>query len=116
MYTVVLAVHSWLRWAAIVCGIAATITAISDADVGGSSRANRWGLFFMMTLDLQMLVGLILYLVLSPITAHAMSNFDLAMRDGPMRFWAFTHAGTMMTAVVLAHVGRVLARKTAAPE
>jgi hypothetical protein len=35
------------------------------------------------------------------------------MRDPVARFWAVEHVGTMLLAVVLVHVGRVLARKAA---
>jgi hypothetical protein len=35
------------------------------------------------------------------------------MRDPALRFWAVEHLTMMVSAVVLVHVGRVLARKTA---
>jgi len=65
----------------------------------------------MMTLDVQMLLGLLLYLVLSPNTAAIMNNFAGAMKDPAARFWAVEHASSMFGAIALAHVGRVLARK-----
>jgi hypothetical protein len=113
MYTLALIVHSWLRWAALVSGVAATLTAITDR--GDGSRPERWGLILMMMLDLQMLVGLILYLVLSPFTAVAMRDFGAAMKDPSLRFYAVEHVSMMLAAVILAHVGRVLARKAATP-
>jgi hypothetical protein len=113
MYTLALIVHSWLRWAALIAGVAATLTAIADR--GDGSRPERWGLILMMMLDLQMLVGLILYLVLSPFTAVALRDFGAAMKDPGLRFYAVEHAGMMLAAVILAHVGRVLARKAATP-
>jgi hypothetical protein len=38
------------------------------------------------------------------------------MRDPVARFWAVEHVCMMVVAVVLAHVGRVLARKAATPD
>jgi hypothetical protein len=69
----------------------------------------------MALLDLQMLVGLLLYLVLSPVTTAIFNDFGGAMTDPVARFWAVEHIGTMTFAVVMAHVGRVLARKATSP-
>ena len=115
MYTLALVLHSWLRWAAIALGVLATGAALK-ARPSDQSGAERWGLFFMMVLDIQMLIGLLLYLALSPITAMAMQNFGGAMRDPAMRFWAVEHAVMMLFAVVIVHVGRVLGRTARTPE
>ena len=116
MYGLVLALHSWIRWGAIIAGFGATLAALTDTSTGENSRAGRWGLFLMMALDIQLLLGLLLYLVLSPFTAEARQNFALAMRRPQLRFWAVEHITTMIVAVVLAHVGRVLARTLKTPE
>ena len=70
----------------------------------------------MIALDVQVLLGLLLYGSLSPFTAQAMSDFGAAMRDPVLRFWAVEHFTMMLSAAVLVHVGRVLARKTASAE
>jgi len=81
MYTFVLSLHSWLRWVALVAGIAATFTTLADrAPSAGPRRADLWGLALMVALDVQMLLGLLLYFVLSPFTAEAMNDFGAAMR------------------------------------
>ena len=69
----------------------------------------------MMALDIQMLLGLVLYLALSPNMAPILENFGAAMKDPALRFWAVEHISTMFVAVILAHVGRVLARKALSP-
>jgi hypothetical protein len=116
MYSTVLAVHSWLRWIAIVAAFGVTLAALRGRTRGGDSPADRWGLFAMVALDVQMLVGLILYFALSPFTARAFDDFAAAMRTPQLRFWAVEHVTTMLAAVVMAHVGRVLARKAQTPE
>jgi heme A synthase len=115
MYTTVLTIHSWLRWMAIIAGVGATLAALRSTARTDDSVADRWGLFMMMALDIQMLVGLILYLALSPFTAQAMQDFGAAMRTPQLRFWAVEHITMMFAAVILAHLGRVLARKAKTP-
>ena len=116
IYTSILVLHSWLRWVSIITGIAATALAFTSAlDTGASRRAGRWGLIFMIALDLQLLLGLLLHLVLSPNTLAMFQDFGAAMRDPTTRFWAIEHISLMLFAVVMVHVGRVLARKAATP-
>lgn len=64
----------------------------------------------MIALDVQMLLGLLLYLVVSPNMAEIRAHFGEAMQNPQLRFWAVEHVTAMLVAVVLAHVGRVLAR------
>jgi hypothetical protein len=116
MYTILLIVHSWLRWAALVAVVGATFAAVmgrtqSETD----SPADRWALIGVTVLDIQMLIGLVLYLVVSPNMAAIRANFGEAMRNPQLRFWAVEHITAMMLAVILAHAGRVLARKAKTP-
>ena len=115
MYSTVLLLHSWLRWLAVVAGLGATVAAIGK-DSSALRRAERWGLIFMIALDVQVLLGLLLYGTLSPFTSQAMSDFGAAMRSPILRFWAVEHFMMMLAAAVLVHVGRVLARKTASAD
>jgi hypothetical protein len=63
-----------------------------------------------------MLLGLLLYLVVSPNMAAIRANFGASMKDPAARFWAVEHLTMMVVAVVLVHVGRVLGRKAASPD
>jgi hypothetical protein len=110
MYTFVLVLHSWLRWIAIAAGVGATAAASRPG--AGSERS---GLLFMISMDVQMLLGLLLYAFLSPTTAAIFRDFGAAMKDPVARFWAVEHVTMMVAAVILAHVGRVLGRKAATP-
>ena len=117
MYALVLMLHSWLRWVALVAGVGAIATTAADRSVTlRTGRSDLWGLALMIALDVQMLVGLLLYLVLSPFTTEAMSNFGAAMKNPALRFFAVEHVALMFAAVILAHVGRVLARKARTAE
>lgn len=113
MYSGVLLVHSWVRWAVVIAGVLALLRAVT----GASSRRpwtaadDRAGLWFTIALDVQILIGLYLYFVLSPFTTDALRNFGAAMRTPALRFWAVEHPFGMLLGVVLAHVGRVRLRK-----
>jgi hypothetical protein len=114
MYTPVLIAHSWLRWVALLVGVLAVYSLVSDRD--NRAHSDRWGLIFMITLDLQLLLGILLYAWLSPFMGDAFKDFGAAMRNPPLRFFAVEHPTLMLGAVVLAHVGRITARKAASPE
>lgn len=109
MYTTILTLHSWLRWVALIAGAVATFAALRG-------KADRPGLIFMITLDIQMLLGLVMYLAVSPVMEAIRADFGAAMKDPAARFWAVEHITMMLGAVILAHVGRILARKSAPPE
>ena len=115
MYTIVLALHSWLRWIALVAGVGATLAVLRDKAQSPDSIADRWGMVLMMALDLQLLLGLALYLALSPNMQEILNHFGASMKDPASRFWAVEHISSMLLAVIVAHVGRVLGRKATSP-
>jgi hypothetical protein len=110
MYWVTLAAHSWLRWAALSMGALATLAALRDrGEAGGPGPADRWGLGLMVVLDMQMLLGLLLYLAVSPNMEMIRTHFGEALRNASLRFWAVEHIGAMLGAVALVHIGRAAA-------
>jgi hypothetical protein len=74
---------------------------------------NRLGVLFSSSMDVQLLLGLLLYFFLSPITGAAFKNLGAAMSNSELRFFAVEHVTVMFAAVVLAHVGRTLSKKAA---
>jgi hypothetical protein len=113
MYTLVLLLHSWIRWVALVSCVGVTLAALRGKVEGDRSIADRWGMVAMMALDLQMLLGLVLYLGLSPTMKEILNHFGESMKRADTRFWAVEHVAAMFAAIVLSHVGRILARKAA---
>ena len=53
----------------------------------------------------QLVVGLVLYLALSPTVASGLGNMSGAMADSSHRFWMVEHPAAMIAALVLAHIG-----------
>jgi hypothetical protein len=115
MYSLILLLHSWVRWGVLVAGLFATFAAAADRTGARARRSEGAGLVFVTLADVQLLLGLILYLVLSPFTKEALGDVGAAMHNSGLRYWAVEHSATMFLAVILVHVGRVLGRKAPTP-
>ncbi len=113
MYPILLGLHNITRWLVLIVGILAVVRAF----MGWSGKRpwtgldNSAGLFFTISMDVQLLLGLLLYGVFSPITTGAFADFGAAMSNPDARFWLVEHIFMMVLAVILAHVGRSLAKK-----
>ena len=117
MYPFMLATHNVFRWVV----LAAALYALFRVWSGWLGKRNwdaaddKARTFFTIGMDIQFLVGLILYFVLSPFTKSAMENFGEAMRNPDLRFFAMEHLITMLLATICVHVGSALIKKTADP-
>jgi hypothetical protein len=115
LYNSLLLLHSWDRWAIIVLGI----LLVGSAKIAWLGRTHQWtpareklSLFFIIALDIQLLLGLGLYLI-TPWFNSLMNDAGAVMGDRVARFWAVEHIFGMLIAIILAHVGRVSVKKTA---
>lgn len=113
MYPFVLTIHNILRWLIILSAVLVLVRAYSGWF--GKKRwipsDNRAGAIFTMLLDIQFLVGLILYFFLSPTTMGALNDFGAAMKATLVRYFAVEHVLMMLAALLIAHVGRTLSKK-----
>ena len=115
MYPLVLTLHSLVRWAIVIIGVVAVVRAFMGWR-GGKPWAqldDRLGLIFTSVMDLNLLLGLLLYFALSDITKAAFRDFGAAMSDPGLRFFAVEHILIMIIAVVVAHIGRSRSKKAA---
>ncbi|HVL68690.1 MAG TPA: hypothetical protein VM364_15615 [Vicinamibacterales bacterium] len=80
---------------------------------GGAPRAAA-GKWFTILLDVQIVLGLLLYFFLSPFTKVALNDFGAAMGNSQLRFFAVEHLFGMVIGTALAHIGTVKIRKAAA--
>lgn len=117
MYTAVLLVHSWLRWVVILLALLAIGRALSGAFARRpwTTADTKAGRFFMIALDVQVLLGLVLYFPLSPITRTALEDFGGAMASSGLRYWAVEHVFGMIIGLLLAHRGISRVRSIADP-
>ena len=113
MYTGLLHAHSGFRWLVLIV----LVVAISLSVYGWIKRA-EWtksgkstSLILMILMDIQFLIGLVLYVFLSPMTKAAFSDFGAAMKNEALRFYAVEHILMMVVALALVHIGRSRTKK-----
>lgn len=70
----------------------------------------RAGMLLAVFMDLQILAGLLLYFVYSPVTRIVFTSMKAAMADEPVRFYAVEHILVMLLALFLVHIGGAKAR------
>ena len=106
-----------IRWVATILGLVAVARAVSglSSKSGWTDRDATFGRLFAVSLDVQLLLGLLMYLFFSTITSSAFQNMGDAMGNSVVRFWVVEHPIMMLAAVALAHIGVVRARKAAEP-
>lgn len=113
MYVALLHTHNLTRWLVLVAAAIALVLALSG--FLGRRRHERphrlANLAFVISMDVQLLIGLALYVV-SPLVQAAMRDMGTAMGVHELRFFAVEHISVMLVAVVLAHVGSVAVRRT----
>ncbi|MCF8230159.1 MAG: hypothetical protein K9G58_12325 [Bacteroidales bacterium] len=113
MYEVITTIHSVLRWFVVILALTVIIRSL----VGWTGKKlysgseNMLGLSLNSILDVQLILGLILYVFLSPYTETAFQDFGAAMSNSVLRFFAVEHFLLMLIAIILVHVGRVRVKK-----
>lgn len=112
-YTIVLTLHSITRWLVIIFAIYAIYMAVSGflKKSAWTKKDNLAGLLFSSAVDLQLLLGLVLFFFLSPITTSALKDFAGAMANGITRFFTVEHSLMMLVGLALVHIGRSLSKK-----
>jgi hypothetical protein len=113
MYSSVLIVHNVLRWVVIILAILALFSAYRGwvGKLAWKNSDRLSGLLFTISLDLQLLLGIILYFFLSPITQAALRDFREAMAVEELRFFALEHAFYMLLAVIFTHIGNIAVKR-----
>jgi hypothetical protein len=114
MQTGLLHLHSFLRWLVVLAGIWSIIRAFGGMQKGSPFTATdkKAGLFFMIFCDVQLLIGLALY-VLGPWGIKNIQNMGMGevMKNSVARFFAMEHLVMMVIAIALVHIGKAQAKK-----
>jgi hypothetical protein len=110
---VILAIHNILRWMIVGLGIFSIIKMYL-----GWLRKKQWdrtdgvaGTLYTIALDIQLLVGLLLYFVFSDLTKIAFADFGNAMANATLRFFSLEHIFFMVISIVLGHIGNSIGKK-----
>lgn len=115
MYPLLLALHSWNRWLVLVFALLTVISALTLASrkAPWTRRANKFSVFFTAAVDIQFLLGVLLYAVATPWMRLLLQNPGGVMGERVTRFWTVEHLFGMVVAVTLIHIGRVKIKKSA---
>ncbi len=118
MYEFLLILHSYNRWLVLLLALIVIFRSFS----GWQSRKpytkpdNIFHAAFVGVVHLQLLTGLLLYFVYSPVTQQIFQDFGASMKNASLRFWAVEHIAGMLIGTVLAQLGRTLSKKAPTPE
>ena len=111
--SVLLILHSIIRWLVLIFAFWTVISAISGMlakrnYVNGDDKSN---FFFMLSLDIQLLIGMILYF--NGQWFDKLKHIGNYMKDANTRFFAMEHFLMMLIVWVLVHAGRISVKKAA---
>jgi hypothetical protein len=112
MYPFMLTLHSILRWVVLVLAIVAVVRALAGwlGKQGWTALDDRLGMLLSASMDLQVVLGFILYIFLSPFTQTALQDFGAAMSNELLRYWSVEHVLLMIVALILIHIGRATSK------
>lgn len=113
MYGILLMIHSLFRWLVLL-----VLLIRVGRGVQGLATKVTWdkvdrvlGIATVACLDLQLVMGLGMY-GLSPKVAAGLADMGAAMGETMLRFWVVEHPTTMVLALVAAHVGHALSKRS----
>jgi hypothetical protein len=110
----ILVVHSLLRWAVLIFGFFTVLNALTGVIKKRvfTESDNKSNLLFMISCDIQLLLGIILYF--NNGWWDMLKNFSQIKGNAYSRFFAMEHLSMMVLAWILVHVGRAAVKRTEA--
>jgi Na+/proline symporter len=99
--------HNFLRWVVLILAVASVIYYgigyFTKKDF--SKTDDRLGLFYLIFMDIQLLLGVALFFVGSAFS-NLTSDPSFAMKTPAIRFFSVEHGMGMLIAILLVHIGR----------
>lgn len=113
MYTFLIFIHSWLRWILLILGLIVIIKSYIGwfGDKKYLKSDNTMSLILVSLFHIQLILGLLLYFIYSPIVKSAFQDFGMSMKDSQLRYWAVEHIFIMLFSIVIAQIGRMRIKK-----
>jgi len=113
-YALLRVAHSYWRWMVLATAVAVLVRTISGVYrhrdwTPGDERATRR---FLGALDVQFLLGVVLYFGFSPFWTATYYSFAETMTDQGARFFGIEHQTAMLAAMAIAHTGWSRAKRT----
>jgi hypothetical protein len=113
LYVIVLFTHSYLRWI-LILAVAGLLVRSLNGWLGGRLWTPVDETLHKAVLgltDLQFLLGLALYVGLSPVARAFWSSPGLGMKTAALRFFGVEHVFSMLIAIAVLHVGRARSKR-----
>ncbi len=112
MYTILLSIHSILRWIVLISLLFAIYRAYSGlfskrTYTKFDNSVRSWTLIIA---HIQLLEGIILYFI-SPLIKYFLHNFKDAVHQGEIRFYGMEHTSMMLLAIVILTIGSAKTRR-----
>lgn len=111
MQTGMLHLHNIMRWVVLIFMVLTLVKSFNNSQ-SFTAGHKRSALFLMISMDIQLLLGLYLYFV----SAWGIKNIEAqgmgaVMKDTVGRFWAVEHITGMLISVILIHLGYAATKK-----
>lgn len=108
---IVLVLHNLLRWAVLLFGLWTLLNSLTGyfGKRNYTANDNRSNLLFMISCDIQLLLGLILYV--SNGWFDRLKHLGENMKDPYTRFFTLEHLTMMLLAWILVHIGRASVKR-----
>ena len=109
----VLVLHNIIRWLILIFGIVTVINALSGirSKRAYSVKDDKASLFFMVFMDIQLLLGLILFFT-NGWFDKIKAGMSEVMKNNYDRFFIIEHSLLMVMAWILVHVGRTVVKRS----
>lgn len=105
--------HSALRWVVLILLVVTLINAWKGRGASFSAKQAKWGLFTMISMHVQLILGLALYFMKG---WSSMIGAPGVMQSTVMRFFAVEHLAGMVIAIVFGTLGHSLVKRAATDE
>ena len=111
LHSILVDLHSINRWLILLLGF--YVLFLSGRGWFGKrawvESAGKFGKYFLILLDLQLLLGLILYVIF----VGRQGGFEYVFGNPASRFFLMEHSVMMVLAIIVAHIGAYLVKKSA---
>ncbi len=112
LYSILLNIHSVLRWIILIIILITIIKSLAGwlKKQDYTVLDDKLSLFSLIFMHTQFILGIALFFI-SPIVKIGLQNMSVAMKNPEIRFWIVEHTTMMLIAVALITIGRISSKK-----
>lgn len=118
MYSILILLHSWVRWAFLLMAIIAIYRAITGLMKKSPYTVadNKTSTIFLSIAHTQLLIGIILWFISENIQQALSGGMASIMADSTKRLMVVEHPITMILGIALIQIGKIKVRKAYADQ